>query len=260
MKPEYRRERNQVDAPDIEPPSMQDAEAADGTEAGMQLAKTPACAPCVDMPGDSDAEDDLPADAELPGPSTAEDWQPFPAIEEYRLKWEKERERHVQKTPGGFSRENLVSEPNPLLMQDVPWVPLDKLRSDDVQARLSVCRPLSGLQEAQVIDGAPTHAQNTGEVNFRRRNPMQVASTSACILNRRDGQFLGIKSKAELEAWHECLTWLREDGNNKVLKLYGTNYEKLTSACAVLEESLRTRGVLPEGNKKARIRLQKFSR
>ena len=76
--------------------------------------------------------------------------------------------------------------------------------------------------------GVPTYAHNTGEVNFMRRSPLQLANTFACVLNRRDGRFLGL-SKDELAAWHECLSWLREEGNNPVHKLFGTEYKKFTS-------------------------------
>ena len=177
-------------------------------------------------------------------------------MEEYRRRWEAGKEKHCKNVPGDFGRENLVPEPNPLLMQDVPWVPFDKLKSDDAQARLSVCRPLSGLSEAGVVGGVPTYAHNTGEVNFCRRNPLQVAATFACVLNKRDGKFLGL-SKEELEAWHECLCWLREPGHNELLRLYGTQYEKLVSACNVLDSTLRSRGVLPEGAPRAKIRWSK---
>ena len=143
-------------------------------------------------------------------------------------------------------------------MQDVPWVPFHRLVSDEAQARLSVCRPFHGLQEAHVAGGVPTYAHNTGEVNFLRRSPLQLANTFACVLNRKDGNFLGL-SKDELAAWHECLTWLRDGDNNPVLKLFGTEYEKFVSACSALDHALRSRGALPEGNEKARIRFVKHS-
>ena len=44
------------------------------------------------------------------------------------------------------------------------------------------------------------------EVNFRRRGPMQLASTLGFILNKRSGKFLGLTPE-EQAALHECLTW-----------------------------------------------------
>ena len=44
------------------------------------------------------------------------------------------------------------------------------------------------------------------EVNFRRRGPMQLASTLGFILNKRSGKFLGL-TPDEQAALHECLTW-----------------------------------------------------
>ena len=43
------------------------------------------------------------------------------------------------------------------------------------------------------------------EVNFRRRGPMQLASTLGFILNKRSGKFLGLTPE-EQAALHECLT------------------------------------------------------
>ena len=94
------------------------------------------------------------------------------------------------------------------------YVPFDSLKSDDALSRLSRCRPLSGFRPSHTEDGSVRFAHNTGEVNFCRRNPLQVAATFACVLNKRDGKFLGL-SKEELEAWHECLCWLREPGNTR---------------------------------------------
>ena len=262
MKPDYRRERCDKGAPDIEPPDLGEPEARDvdagekedggaAVDAFAALADAAAQEAAQGRCEDDDAE--AAAEAEFATLRAAATWTPFPPLEEYRRKWEAERAKHVRAVPGEFGRENLVPDPNPILMQDVPWVPFHLLRTEDAQARLSVCRPLSGLQEAQVVGGVPTYAHNTGEVNFCRRNPLQVAATFACVLNKRDGQFMGL-SPGELEAWHECLCWLREPGNNKVLRLYGTQYEKLVAACGVLDKALRSRGVLPEGHTRAKIR------
>ena len=46
-----------------------------------------------------------------------------------------------------------------------------------------------------------------GEVNFRRRAPMQVAATLGFVLGRRNGQFLkGLRPK-EVDAIREILVW-----------------------------------------------------
>ena len=263
VKPEYRRERCGKDPLDIEAPSLgkpeaQEAPTTDGAEDEEAVGALAALADALAQEEAQGQDDNAEAlvDSELASLQATVDWTPFPSLEEYRQKWEAEKAKHIKAVVGEFGRENLVPEPNPLLMQDVPWVPFDQLRSEDAQARLSVCRPLSGLQEAQVVGGVPTYAHNTGEVNFRRRNPLQVAATFACVLNRRDGAFMGL-GRDELEAWHECLCWLREPGNNRVLRLYGTQYEKLVAACKVLEQTLRSRGVLLEGHQRAKIRFRK---
>ena len=98
--------------------------------------------------------------AALAALQSAEEWERFPTIEQYREKWLREEAKHVKCIPGEFSRDNLVPAPNPILMQDVPWVPFDRLKSEDAQARLSVCRPLGSLRESGIIGGVPTYAQS----------------------------------------------------------------------------------------------------
>ena len=91
---------------------------------------------------------------------------------------------HSAPNPGPFCRENLVPDPIPQLWQDCPYVPFDALRSDEAQARLSRCRPISGLQTARIEDGVNHYVHNVGEVNFRRRAPLQLASTLGFVLPR----------------------------------------------------------------------------
>jgi hypothetical protein len=170
--------------------------------------------------------------------------RPFPSIEEYRTQWAAKKAIHVRAVPGDFSRENLVPKPDPDLMQDVPWVPFEAVKSDEAQARLSVCRMLSNMEGTDNIEHRPHFAGKTGEVLFRRRNPLQIAATFACLLNKREGKFTGL-SIAELAAWHECLSWLREEGNNKLLRLYGTTYENFAGACNSLHESKLSFRLLP---------------
>ena len=149
------------------------------------------------------AEED--AEEEEAEPEPPEQW---PSLEEYKLRWDRLLCQHSAVNPGAFSTENLVPEPLPALWQDCPWVPFDALKSDEAQGRLSRCRPISGLQTARIEDGINHYSHNVGEVNFRRRAPLQLASTMGFVLNNRNGKFLGI-SDDERAALHECLTWLR---------------------------------------------------
>ena len=68
-----------------------------------------------------------------------------------------------------------------------PYVPFAELKSDDAQSRLSRCRPVSGFRPSHVEDNKIMFAHNTGEVNFRRRQPLQLASTLGFVLNQRSG-------------------------------------------------------------------------
>eukprot|EP00973_Karenia_brevis_P096384 12431531-Karenia_brevis.AAC.1 len=174
-----------------------------------------------------------------------------PTLEEYEEKWQKKCAWHARPVAGTFSRNNLIPTPIPQLWQDCPYVPFDELKSNEAQARLSVCRPVSGLEPASCVNGIPRYAHNTGDVNFRRRAPLQVASTLGFVLNKRSGKFLGLSS-IESNAVHECLTWGRQEGNNKVLAFFGTVLESFQSACGTL--MARFNSVIPEGCHRARIR------
>ena len=55
----------------------------------------------------------------------------------------------------------------------------------------------------------------------------------------------------ELDALHECLTWLRQPGNNP-LNFYGAELEEFHKSCKVLMDKIKH--VLPEGSTRARIR------
>ena len=219
---------------------------------------------------------------ELPAPP-----EPRPTLEEYQLKWNSLLAQHSKENLGEFCRDNLVPQPNARLWQvssrgkdgyfllniyfgkrhglkglkyngqclgkskDCPHVPFDKLLSDEAQARLSVCRPISGLEVANVIGGVPTYAHNTGEVNYRRRAPLQLASTLGFVLNKQSGDFMRLTPE-ETDAIHECLTWGREKGNNNCLLFFGTNYETFDSACSTLMQKITA--LIPEACHRARIR------
>ena len=76
--------------------------------------------------------------------------------------------------------------------------------------------------------------------------------TMGFVLNERGGQFLRL-TPGETDALHECLQWGRQPGNNKVLEFFGTAYEGFHGACKKMME--RFRSVLPEGSRRARIRM-----
>jgi hypothetical protein len=101
-----------------------------------------------------------------------------------------------------------------------------------------------------VADNVVRYAHNTGEINFRKRHPLQLASTLGFILNKRAGHFPGLEPE-EKTALHECLTWLRQPGNNPVC-FYGQELEIYDRACKRLME--RIKQFLPEGSTRARIR------
>ena len=86
-----------------------------------------------------------------------------PTLVEYQARWDVDLAKHMREVPGAFSRDNLVPKPIQELWQDVPYVPFDKLRSTDAQARLSVCRPRSALEEPNVRSGVGRYAHLTGD-------------------------------------------------------------------------------------------------
>ena len=71
------------------------------------------------------------------------------------------------------------------------------------------------------------------------------------ILNKDSGKSTRLAPE-ELEAVHECLTWGRQPGNNKVLTFFGTVFESFHNACQHLMG--RFKSVMPEGCLRARIR------
>ena len=129
-------------------------------------------------------------------------------------------------------------------------MPFDQLKTDDAMSRLSRCRPVSGFRPAQCEDGVVRFAHNVGEVNFHRRAPLQLASTLGFILNNRSGKFMGL-TEDEKKAVHECLTWLRQPGNNRHC-FFGAELEDFDRCCKRLME--RIKQLIPEGCPRARIR------
>ena len=166
----------------------------------------------------------------------------YPTLEQYQEIWARKLAEHSRPVPGELGRDNLVPEPIHQLWQDCPYVPFDRLKSDDAMARLSRCRPISGFTPAHHEDGVVRYAHNTGETHFRRRAPMQLAATLGFILNSRSGKFLGLTPE-EKEALHECLTWLRQPGNNR-LCFYGAELEAFDTACKRLMQKVEK--IIPE--------------
>ena len=114
-------------------------------------------------------EDDIPAD--IP-----ELVRQYPTLDEYQARWDRLKDHHARPVPGAYSCDNLVPRGVPELWQDCPYVPFNKLVSAESQARLSVCRPHSSLEEASSTSGVPRYSHITGSVDYRRRAPLQLAS------------------------------------------------------------------------------------
>ena len=120
-------------------------------------------APPPQEPDDMGLEDDIPAD--IP-----ELVRQYPTLDEYQARWDRLKDHHARPAPGAYSCDNLVPRGVPELWQDCPYVPFSKLVSAESQARLSVCRPHSSLEEASSTSGVP-------QVDYRRRAPLQLASS-----------------------------------------------------------------------------------
>ncbi len=138
----------------------------------------------------------------------------YPTLDEYKAKWERLKNHHSRTVAGVFSRDNLVPDPNSQLWQDCPYVPFEDLVSAEAQARLSVCRPHSSLEEASCSTGVPRYSHITGDVCYRRRAPLQLSSMLGFLLNDRSGRFLRLTPK-ETDALHEILTWGRQPGKQR---------------------------------------------
>ena len=71
---------------------------------------------------------------------------------------------------------------------------------------------------------------------------MQLAATLGFILNSRSGKFLGL-TPDEKRALHECLSWLRQPGNN-MLCFYGAELEAFDVPCKTLMQKVKQ--IIPE--------------
>ena len=173
-----------------------------------------------------------------------------PTDEEYKEKWARLEAHYSRPVPGEFSRANLVPESVTQLWQDCPHVPFDKLKSIDAISRLSHCRPLSGFTPAHTADGVTRYAHNSGEVNWVKRHPLQLASTFGFMVNTRDGYFPGMNEE-EKAALHECFAFQRQHGNNPVC-FFGAEFEDFDGCCKALMD--KAKQLLPEGCARTRIR------
>ena len=176
----------------------------------------------------------------------------YPTLEEYQEKWARLLGEHEKPVEGKFSNDNLIPTPNHMLWQDCPYVPFAELKTENSQSRLSVCKPICALQETTRFDGVERFAHNTGGVFFQKRSPMQLSSTLGFVINRCDGQFLGLK-EPELAALHEIITWGRQPGNNKILAFFGQTLEEFSNACGSVARQLQT--LLPTGGNRVKVRV-----
>ncbi len=136
----------------------------------------------------------------------------LPTLEQYKGKWAGLFAKHSKQTTGTFASGNLVPKPVPQLWSDCPYVPFDLLVSTESQARLSMCRPISGLQENAVVNGVETYAHILGDIHFSRRAAWQLASTMGFIVKKNSGSFLRLKP-GERRALHECMVWGTQRGH-----------------------------------------------
>ena len=95
--------------------------------------------------------------------------EPRPSLEQYREKWAWSLALHSKPVEGGFSNDNLVPLAIHVLWQDCPYVAFSELKSEEAQARLSVCKPISGLQESCRVGGVERYAHNAGDVSRGHR-------------------------------------------------------------------------------------------
>ena len=143
-------------------------------------------------------EEGGPAEVELPEVAPVE----RPTLEQYQAKWADKMAQHSRSNDDSFSAENLCPGPVPQLWQDAPHVAFHELVSPDAQGRLALCRPISGLQPSNTINGVEQYAHMSGDVPyslalghvlgrdvrrlaaqvfFSRRAACQVASTMAFV-------------------------------------------------------------------------------
>jgi hypothetical protein len=110
----------------------------------------------VDIPQEEGDEEDepilLPTQGLLPdaaGPNI------YPTLAEYRARWSARFAAHSGHADGVHTLTNLVPRPVPNLWQDCPMAPFEQLRSEEAQANLSVCKPVSAFTPSTMREGVP---------------------------------------------------------------------------------------------------------
>ena len=116
--------------------------------------------PFADTEVDNDVDEDCPAQVELPEVAPVE----RPTLEQYQAKWADKLAQHSLSNDDSFSADNLCPRPIPQLWQDCPHVAFHELVSPDAQGRLALCRPISGLQPCNIINGVEQYAHMSGDV------------------------------------------------------------------------------------------------
>ena len=177
--------------------------------------------------------------------------QGWPSLKAYRRKWHLEEQKHLKIVPGEFSVDNLVPAPRPELWQDAPHVPFDVLQSKEALGRLSLCRPIDEITEAQPGDYKAQYPHNVGPVSFKKRGPWQLMETFGFMVNRQGkrGEHMHLKPE-ELCATHECLNWMR-DGHNKLATAFYSQYETFAHTCSAFHAKLAS--VLPDAPAKMKV-------
>ena len=76
---------------------------------------------------------------------------------------------------GELSNNNLVPTTIDALWQDCPYVPFAELKSEEAQARLSVCKPIIGLRDDACLWGGDIRTQSLGRIPSSSCRSMQRA-------------------------------------------------------------------------------------
>jgi hypothetical protein len=186
-------------------------------------------------------------DADLSAPAGAAPG--VPAAQ--RQEWEARRRKAAKCAPvrsRTFSLDNLVPTPKHELWQNVPQAPFHELQTEDAKGHLACCNLHSALQPHHDERGRVSYALAAGETSFWRRQPRQLSSTLAFMLDRNEGAFYKVKA-SELEPLRECLQWLRQE--NPHFRLYWSNAERFHTLYGQLQ------AVLPRGAADTPVRVQR---
>ena len=93
------------------------------------------------------------------------------------------------------------TRPIDVLWQDAPHVAFADLKSEEAQARLSVCQPISGLQEVTRINGIERYAHQSGEALIY----VLLFISRRCTSTRMHAQVhpLARKRMCNVRAWYQ---------------------------------------------------------